>query len=109
MLREIIRSTSDRRHFLRGGNAWIALPALTSLTVDGGTLSASSHAKDGPSNFVAIGTYLGWHQNAFYPSEVGREGNWWISETGYVGPLSRQNGCDQSFCFGFMASAYWVP
>lgn len=73
MLREMIHSTSDRRHFLRGSNAWIALPALTSLAVDGGTLSASSHAKDGPSNFVAIGTYLGWHQNAFYPSEAGRQ------------------------------------
>jgi len=30
-------------------------------------------AKEGPRNFVAIGAYLGWHQNAFYPTEVGRD------------------------------------
>ncbi len=25
-----------------------------------------------PRNFVAIGAYLGWHQNAFYPREIGK-------------------------------------
>ena len=28
-------------------------------------------AGGGPWNFVAVGTYLGWHQNAFYPTETG--------------------------------------
>lgn len=54
----------DRRHFLRSGAAALALPAMEAL-------SGPDPAPDGPRNFVAIGTYLGWHQNAFYPKQTG--------------------------------------
>ena len=67
-----IISTFDRRHFLRGGAACIALPALDCFA-DETKATADSHQAGGPRNFVAIGTYLGWHQNAFYPKKVGRE------------------------------------
>lgn len=60
----------DRRHFLRSAAAMIALPALESLPVLGTTGAASVAPK--AKNLVSIGAYLGWHQNAFYPKEVGR-------------------------------------
>ena len=57
--------TVDRRQFLRAGAATLALPALESF-------SAPTTAVAGAKNFVAIGTYLGWHQNAFIPKQAGR-------------------------------------
>jgi hypothetical protein len=56
----------DRRRFLRAGGAVIALPALEAF---GGTAKPAA----GPRNFVAVGTYLGWHQNAFFPKQAGRD------------------------------------
>jgi hypothetical protein len=44
----------------------IALPALEAF----GGRAAAPHR---PRNFVAIGTYLGWHQNAFFPRQAGRD------------------------------------
>jgi hypothetical protein len=72
-----IYTTIDRRHFLRGATAMIALPALEAFAADtpeGAVPGASSPGKqaDGPRNFVAIGTFLGWHQNAFYPKQAGK-------------------------------------
>ncbi len=55
----------NRRHFLRAGAATIALPALEALSAP-----ASDTAE--AQNFVSIGTWLGWHQNAFFPKETGR-------------------------------------
>ena len=55
-----------RRKFLSAAGISVALPALESL-------AASSSKVTGPRNFVAIGTYLGWHQNAFYPKETGAD------------------------------------
>lgn len=55
----------DRRNFLRAGATLIALPALEAFA-DG------VPAAGRPRNFVAIGTYLGWHQNAFFPKQTGR-------------------------------------
>ena len=55
----------NRRHFLRAAGVSISLPALESL-------AATAPATAGPRNFVAVGTYLGWHQNAFYPKETGK-------------------------------------
>ena len=52
-----------RRQFLRGALAALALPPLE-------TWSAAS-APTGARNFVAVGTYLGWHQNAFFPKQTG--------------------------------------
>ncbi|MGB1129836.1 MAG: DUF1552 domain-containing protein, partial [Haloferula sp.] len=51
---------------LRGAAAMIALPGLEAL---GATAPKVGRAR----NFVAVGTYLGWHQNAFFPSEEGRD------------------------------------
>ena len=57
----------DRRHFLRAGAATLALPALESFT------APAKSTEDRPRNFVAIGTFLGWHQNAFYPKQGGHD------------------------------------
>ncbi len=58
--------TVDRRHFLRSGAATLALPALEAFSAHGASTVAA-----GAKNFVAIGTYLGWHQNAFFPEQAG--------------------------------------
>ena len=55
----------NRRHFLRAGAATIVLPALEAFSAP-----ASDTAE--AQNFVSIGTWLGWHQNAFFPKETGR-------------------------------------
>lgn len=55
----------SRRQVLRASGAVIALPALEAF-------ASPTPASSGPRNFVAIGTYLGWHQNAFLPKTVGR-------------------------------------
>ena len=69
----------NRRNFLRtSAGVSIALPALESF---GATDDASSR----PRNFVAVGTYLGWHQNAFYPKETGAD--YTMPET--LSPLSK--------------------
>ncbi len=60
----LLSPTVDRRTFLRGATVSIALPALEAF-------AGPTQAATGPRNFVAIGTYLGWHQNAFFPKETG--------------------------------------
>jgi hypothetical protein len=55
-----------RRQFLRAGATVIALPALEAFAGPA-TRPAAAH------NFIAIGTYLGWHQNAFFPKQAGRD------------------------------------
>lgn len=55
-----------RRQFLRAGATAIALPALEAF----GTPTVPAK---GARNFVAVGTYLGWHQNAFFPKQAGRD------------------------------------
>ena len=68
---DLVRLT-DRRIFLSGGPALIALPSLQAMAAD--DPNARLNPKHiGPRNFVAIGTYLGWHQNAFYPKQTGRD------------------------------------
>jgi hypothetical protein len=61
-----LHTTLNRRHFLKGAAGLFALPTLESF---GGPVQAAG----GPRNFVAIGTYLGWHQNAFYPKQAGED------------------------------------
>lgn len=68
-----------RRQFLRSATALIALPALEALggsaavAAESGQAAgeAASAVAGGPKNFVAIGSYLGWHQPAFFPKEAG--------------------------------------
>ncbi len=64
-------STLNRRHFLRSASALIALPALESLPLLGATQAVTQPVKKAKS-LVSIGTYLGLHQNAFFPKEKGR-------------------------------------
>jgi hypothetical protein len=65
-------SSINRRRFLRSASAVIALPSLEAF-------SASSSDDTNPKNFVAIGSYLGWHQKAFFPEAAGAD---------YATPLS---------------------
>lgn len=62
----IAQSKVDRRLFLRSALATIALPSLEAF-------AAPTAAASRPKNFIGVGTYLGWHQNAFFPKEVGRD------------------------------------
>lgn len=55
-----------RRQFLRAGAGLLALPALEAT-------GGAAAAVPGPRNFVAIGTYLGWHTPAFFPATAGRD------------------------------------
>lgn len=62
----LFQSRLDRRLFLRSAVATIALPSLEAF--------AEETPQPDPKtarNFVAIGAYLGWHQNAFFPKETG--------------------------------------
>jgi len=61
--------TICRRQFLRAAGAMIALPSLESLTAP---LAKAATPAGGAKNLVSIGTFLGWHQNAFFPKEAGR-------------------------------------
>jgi hypothetical protein len=63
----------SRRRFLRSATALIALPALEAF---GGTRAAAATttvAAKRAKNFIAIGSYLGWHQPAFFPKTAGRD------------------------------------
>ena len=61
-----VHPTLNRRHFLKGAANLFALPTLESF-------GAPTPPAGGPRNFVAIGTFLGWHQNAFYPKQEGKD------------------------------------
>jgi hypothetical protein len=71
-MKPAIHISSDRRHFLCGAAAMIALPALESFAATKPKGADSGKQGGGPRNFVAIGTFLGWHQNAFYPKQSGK-------------------------------------
>ena len=62
----LFQSHLDRRLFLRSAVATIALPSLEAVAEE----TPSSDPKTAR-NFVAIGAYFGWHQNAFSPKETG--------------------------------------
>lgn len=64
-------STIGRRQFLRAAGALIALPALESVPLLKAVSTPTKSVKKAR-NLVSIGAYLGWHQNSFYPKEVGR-------------------------------------
>lgn len=62
--------TLNRRQFLRSASALIALPALEAFS---SRAAAATPAAKGARNFVAIGSYLGWHQPAFFPKTAGKD------------------------------------
>lgn len=57
----------SRRRILRAGTTALALPALEAF----GSTKSNDEAR--PKNFVAIGSYLGWYQKAFYPQKTGKD------------------------------------
>lgn len=61
-------TTVNRRHFLKAAATLIALPKLESLAAPAELGAPTKKAR----NLVTIGSYLGLHQNAFFPKEVGR-------------------------------------
>ncbi|MBT5902561.1 MAG: DUF1552 domain-containing protein [Opitutaceae bacterium] len=62
-------TTVNRRHFLKAAATLIALPKLESLASAAEIAAPAKKAR----NFVSVGSYLGLHQNAFFPKEVGRD------------------------------------
>lgn len=69
-----------RKTFLAAAGTTLALPRLEA---DGRPASGNpAHAR----NFVAVGTYLGWHQDAFFPKLAGR--NYELTPT--LTPLARR-------------------
>jgi hypothetical protein len=60
-------ATPSRRRFLQSSLAALALPQLEVFA------DAAPAAVARPRNFVAVGTYLGWHQPAFLPKTAGRD------------------------------------
>ena len=60
----------DRRRFIRGVSASLALPMLESLAprVASAKPETDAHLK----RLVCIGTYLGFHQPDFFPAQTGR-------------------------------------
>lgn len=47
----------------------LALPGLEAFGATAKSAAQVGEAK----NFVAVGTYLGWHQNAFFPKQTGKD------------------------------------
>lgn len=66
-----MKPTLNRRRFLRSATALIALPALEAFS--GTRAAAATTATVKAKNFIAIGSYLGWHQPAFFPKTAGRD------------------------------------
>ena len=64
-------SRSDRRTFLQGMGASIALPMLESFAP---RRASGTRAEEPPlQRLVCIGTYLGFHQKHFFPADVGAD------------------------------------
>ena len=59
---------TDRRHFLKAAGMTMALPALESFSAP--ALAGASKAK--AKSIVCIGTYLGFYQSAFFPTQAGQ-------------------------------------
>lgn len=65
-----MRRQNSRRNFLKAAGVSIALPMLESRRI---AQAASTRSEAPARRFVAIGTYLGFHQPAFYPEKTGRD------------------------------------
>ena len=62
-----MKPSPTRRHFLKGAGISIALPTLESLA--GPTATSSVKA----TRLVCIGSFLGYHQPAFFPEQAGAD------------------------------------
>ena len=66
-------SKADRRIFLKGTTASLALPLLESLTAPAAIGSEGAPpALCHPKRLVCVGVYLGFFQDAFFPKTTGR-------------------------------------
>lgn len=63
----------DRRSFLRGVGASVALPFLESLNIARPLQAAASPAGQAPMRMVCIGLNYGLYPGDFFPSETGRD------------------------------------
>ena len=63
-------NSPDRRTFLKGASASLALPMLESLTTRSAR-AATPAAK--PKRLVCVGVYLGFYQRDFFPTNTGRD------------------------------------
>ena len=63
-------NSPDRRTFLKGASASLALPMLESLTTRSAR-AATPAAK--PKRLVCVGVYLGFYQRDFFPTNSGRD------------------------------------
>ncbi|MDG1891182.1 MAG: DUF1552 domain-containing protein [Verrucomicrobiota bacterium] len=59
----------NRRRFLKAAGVTLALPALESLAAPASGALPAAKAR----NVVCVGTYLGFHQPAFFPEQAGRD------------------------------------
>ena len=57
---------NNRRKFLRGIGVALALPWMETFAAKGSKKATRAR------NFIAVGTYLGWHQPSFIPKKVGK-------------------------------------
>ncbi len=80
-------ATFDRRHFLRATGITLALPMLESLLAMGASGKTTKSAEKAK-RFVAIGPYLGFHQESFYPKQEGRD----YELSPLLEPLAEQRG-----------------
>lgn len=62
---------SDRRVFLRGASASLAIPLLESFAVPAVLGSQQTHQF--PKRLVCVGVYLGFYQDDFFPKTTGRD------------------------------------
>ena len=64
----------DRRTFLKGATASLALPMLESLSAYGAVnATGTTAAAIQPRRLVCVGVYLGFYQDDFFPAKTGRD------------------------------------
>lgn len=66
-------SSSSRRRFLKAAGVTIALPALESFGSPAASPTVTTTLPSKAKRLVCVGTYLGFHQPAFFPNEAGRD------------------------------------
>jgi hypothetical protein len=68
----IQQASCDRRSFLRGSGALVALPFLESLVRPVSAVAASGGSAQ-PMRMVCIGLNYGMHPTGFFPKKTGRD------------------------------------
>ena len=66
-----MKTAVDRRSFLRGVGVGLAIPMLESLATGRTDGAAKDEAR--LQRLVCVGTYLGFHQDSFFPARTGSE------------------------------------